>query len=77
MEGPVFKKTKEPPKEGQQQEEHQVLEHPLVTSSISNMERGELLERMPSLEESSPNVILHLKIETACTCCNAIDTLYL
>jgi hypothetical protein len=78
MEGPAFKKTKEPPKRANHKgREHRVFECPLVAISISNNERGEPLERMPSLEKSSPNVISYLKIEIACTCCNATDTLCL
>jgi hypothetical protein len=46
MEGLASKKTKEPSNKVNYYREHQVLETPLVTRSISNKERGGPPERM-------------------------------
>jgi hypothetical protein len=45
MEGPMFKKTNEPPKRGESQGEHQVPEPLLVARSLSNKERGGFLRK--------------------------------
>jgi hypothetical protein len=62
---------------GQTTKEHQVLQNPLITRSISNKERGGPLESTPSLEEPSLTSTTHFKIETAWARCNTIDILFL
>jgi hypothetical protein len=50
MEGPMFKKTKEPSK--RVKGEHQVFQPLLVARSISYKERGGPLERTPNLRKT-------------------------
>jgi hypothetical protein len=55
MEGPTYKKTKEPNKRTKHKGNIKFSNPPPVTRSISNRERGERPpERVPSLEEPSP-----------------------
>jgi hypothetical protein len=42
---------------------------------MSTKERGGKLDKTPSLEEPSPTITTHLKMEAACALCKAIDTL--
>ncbi len=62
---------------GEPQRGHQVLEPLLVAKNISNKERGGPPKKTPGLEEPSPIVIAHCKVETVYARCNIIDTLCL
>jgi hypothetical protein len=44
--------------------------------SISNKEMGRPLERMPSLDKTSPITIACFKIEIVSACCNDTNTFY-
>jgi len=50
---------------------------PSIVKIILNKERGGTLERMPSLDEPSPIITIHSKINVAYTPYNATDTLYM
>jgi hypothetical protein len=60
----MYKKTKEPPKEGKPLGNYQVLEIPFVAGSISNNEKEKPLKRTPNLKEPSPPTTTSLKINT-------------
>jgi len=74
MEGPMCKKINEPPKRASHKGNIKFLKPPPFTKNISNKERGELIERMFSLDEPSPTITTHFKIEIAYAYCNVINT---
>jgi hypothetical protein len=55
----------------------QVPKSPLVEGSILDKKKGRTPKRMPSLEELSPTITTHFKIEIISIHYNAIDNLYL
>jgi hypothetical protein len=74
MEGATSRKTNEPPKRANHKGNIKFMNPLLSQKNISNKERGEPPERMPSLDEPSPIATTHFKIEIAYACCNAINT---
>jgi hypothetical protein len=79
MEGPMSKKTKEPPKRANHKGNIDFLNPSHVARSISNRERGGLPKRRPNFEELSFVTIPRLKIKTTYTHTHVvtIDILYL
>jgi hypothetical protein len=74
MEGPMSKKTNEPPKRANHNGNIKFMKPSPFAKNISNKKKGEPLEMMPSLDEPSFTPTTHFKIENAYACCNAIKT---
>jgi hypothetical protein len=77
MEGPMSKKTNESPKRVNHKGNIKFPNLFPIVKSISYKEKGGPLERRFSQDEPSLIAITHLKIDTACTCSNVTNTLYL
>jgi hypothetical protein len=67
---PRPKKTKEPPKRTHDKGNIKFLNPFLLQESYQIRKEEDLLNGMPSLEETSPIATAHLKREIACTCYN-------